>query len=92
MILAVGATGVLGRELTRKLAQAGHPVRAATRTPQTAQDLAELGAEVIAADLIDRDSLVRACDGAHTVFASAHALVGRAITRRASSTTRAIAR
>ena len=53
MILILGATGVLGREATHGLIVAGWPVRAATRTPDAAQDLARLGAEVVHADLID---------------------------------------
>lgn len=76
MILIVGATGVLGREVTRKLVAAGQPVRAATRTPQSARDLAQLGVDVMMADLTDANSLARACDGAHAVLASAHALMG----------------
>ena len=54
MILILGATGVLGREATHGLIVAGWPVRAATRTPDAAQDLARLCAEVVHADLIDR--------------------------------------
>lgn len=77
MILIVGATGVLGREVTRKLLAAGERVRAATRFAHNARDLAALGAEVVHADLIDPASLARACDGVDSVMAAAHAVMGR---------------
>ena len=76
LILVVGATGVLGRETTRRLLTAGERVRAATRAPATAQDLAVLGAEVVQADLIDAPSLARACEGVDAVFVAAHSLMG----------------
>ncbi len=77
MILVVGATGVLGQETSRLLLAQGHAVRAMTRTPHKAKSVITEGAEVIAADLIDRESLVRACQGADQVFASAHSFMGR---------------
>lgn len=77
MILVVGATGVLGRETSRLLLAQGHAVRAMTRTPDKAKGLIQEGAEVIAADLIDRESLVRACQGVDKVFAAAHSFMGR---------------
>lgn len=77
MILIVGATGVLGQQVTRKLVAEGRPVRVSTRAPQNARDLARLGAEVVAADLIDPDSLSRGVDGVHAVLASAHSLLGK---------------
>jgi len=76
MILVVGATGVLGNEVARRLIAAGLRVRAATRSPQSAQDLANLGAEVVAADLIDPQTLARACKGVDAVIATAHSLMG----------------
>jgi len=76
LILVVGATGVLGRETTRRLLAAGERVRAATRTPAVAQDLAALGADVVQADLIDAPSLARACEGVDAVFVAAHSLMG----------------
>jgi uncharacterized protein YbjT (DUF2867 family) len=76
MILIVGATGVLGREVAALLRADGRAVRAATRAPDNAEDLRRLGAEVVQADLIDPPSLARACTGAHAVFAAAHSLMG----------------
>ena len=83
MILILGATGVLGREVVKSLIAEGLPVRAATRQPDRAGDLAALGAEVVYADLIDSVSLKRACTGVDAVFVAAHSLMG---TGRYSST------
>ncbi len=76
-ILVVGASGVLGRSVVRRLIEQGHGVRAMTRTPQRAQDLAALDAEVVAGDLVDSDSLAAACAGVDRVLAAAHSLLGR---------------
>lgn len=76
MILVVGASGVLGREITRQLLGAGHRVRATSRDRAKLADLQRLGAEVMPADLIDRGSLTRACDGVEAVFAAAHSIFG----------------
>jgi uncharacterized protein YbjT (DUF2867 family) len=76
MILVVGASGVLGREVTRQLLGAGHRVRATSRDPAKLTDLQSLGAEVMPADLIDRGSLDRACGGVEAVLAAAHSIFG----------------
>lgn len=76
-ILVVGATGALGRPLVRALRERGLAVRAACRHPEAAADLAALGAEVVAADLVDRVSLERACAGIDRLIMAAHAIMGR---------------
>ena len=76
MILVIGASGVLGREVTRQLLGAGHRVRATSRDPAKLTDLRSLGAEGMPADLIDRGSLDRACSGVQAVLAAAHSLFG----------------
>lgn len=76
-ILVVGATGVLGRAVVRRLREQGCAVRAMTRTPARAQELAAQGVEVIAGDLVDHASLARACAGMDRVLAAAHSLLGR---------------
>lgn len=75
-VLVVGATGTLGRAVVRRLLGAGVEVRALTRTPERAADLAVQGAEIVAGDLVDRASLERACAGADRVLAAAHSLLG----------------
>jgi uncharacterized protein YbjT (DUF2867 family) len=76
-ILVVGATGALGRPVVRMLRERGVPVRALNRHPEQASDLAALGAETVAGDLTDADSLRRACSGVQRVLACAHGLLGR---------------
>jgi uncharacterized protein YbjT (DUF2867 family) len=75
--LIVGATGCLGRATALALLEQGHKVRAMTRDPARAADLARAGAEVVPGDLTDVGSLERACKGALRVLASAHGLLGR---------------
>ena len=77
MILVVGGSGTLGRAITLDLLSAGKTVRVMTRTPAKAKSLLDAGAEVVAGDLIDRESLIRACDGAEQVVAAAHSFLGR---------------
>lgn len=77
LVLVVGATGALGRPVVRLLRERGVPVRALSRHPAQAADLATLGAEVVAGDLTDAASLQRACTGVQRVLAAAHGLLGR---------------
>jgi uncharacterized protein YbjT (DUF2867 family) len=63
----VGATGLQGGAVTRRLLQGHWPVRVLTRNPDAkqARALTNLGAEVVKADLSDSMSLKRAFDGVH---------------------------
>ncbi|MEU0165075.1 NAD-dependent epimerase/dehydratase family protein [Streptomyces iakyrus] len=65
-ILLAGASGVLGRHITRALTEAGHKVTGLGRSRENG----------IRADLMDRDALLRAVDGHHfdTVVHAATAL------------------
>lgn len=76
-ILVVGASGALGRPVVKALRAQGVAVRAVSRHPEQAADLAALGAEVCAADLADAGSITRACAGIDRVLACAHGLLGR---------------
>jgi len=76
-LLVVGATGVLGQQVTRRLLGSGHRVFAMTRNVKASGGLSELGAEPVIADLIDRRSLDRACAGVDRVFVAAHGALGR---------------
>ena len=72
-IAVVGATGAQGGGLVRAILadpNGGYAARAITRDTDSpkAQELAALGAEVVAADVNDVDSLERAFDGAHGAF------------------------
>lgn len=73
VIAVVGATGAQGGGLARAIladSNSEFAVRAITRDPDSAaaQELARLGAEVVAGDLDDADSLRRAFEGAYGAF------------------------
>src|SRR6185436_1176645 len=70
-IVVFGATGRQGGAVARELLANGYPVRAVTRHPDgtAAKELARLGAEVVAGDLDDAESLKRAVSGAWGLFA-----------------------
>jgi uncharacterized protein YbjT (DUF2867 family) len=70
IIAVVGATGLQGGAVTRRLLQDHWPVRALTRKPggEMARALAQLGAEVIKADMSDPVALEHAFHGVHGVF------------------------
>lgn len=78
-ILVVGATGFLGTEICRRLADKGTPPRALVREtsdPARVEALRrELGAEIIVGDLRDRDSLDSACAGVDVVFSTATSII-----------------
>ncbi|MFF6790729.1 nucleoside-diphosphate-sugar epimerase [Streptomyces filamentosus] len=62
-VLLAGATGAIGRPLTRALAREGHEVLALARTEGSARTVRALGATPVRADALDRDGLLRALDG-----------------------------
>ncbi|MBB4932524.1 uncharacterized protein YbjT (DUF2867 family) [Lipingzhangella halophila] len=69
-VLVTGATGRQGGATARALLAAGVPVRALVRDPATdrAKAVEALGAELVTGDLADRDSVIRAAEGARAVF------------------------
>lgn len=71
MIAVLGATGRQGGAVLRALVDAGRPVRAVVRDPESpsAVALAESGIPLAVADLADVDSLTRAFEAASSVFA-----------------------
>ncbi len=77
MILIVGASGCLGSAVSRRLLARRLPVRVASRRPASLAGLRACGAEVRLLDLAREDMLTPACEGVTTVFAAAHALLGR---------------
>ncbi|GAA2786950.1 NmrA family NAD(P)-binding protein [Saccharopolyspora taberi] len=66
-VLVTGATGRQGGATVRALRAAGVPVRALVRDPSTERAKA-LGVELVTGDLHDRDSVIRAAEGARAVF------------------------
>jgi uncharacterized protein YbjT (DUF2867 family) len=72
-VLVTGATGTQGGGVARQLLERGHAVRALTRKPTgaPARALAALGAEIVTADLGDRESVDAAMKGVDAVFSVA---------------------
>jgi uncharacterized protein YbjT (DUF2867 family) len=70
VIAVTGATGRQGGAVARHLLAGGWRVRALTRKPDSkpARGLAALGAEIVAVDMMDADSLAPAFKDAHGVF------------------------
>ncbi len=63
-VVVAGATGNVGREVVRHLAEAGHVVRALTRDPARAAGKFPAGVEVVAGDLRDATTLAGVFEGA----------------------------
>jgi uncharacterized protein YbjT (DUF2867 family) len=77
MILIVGGSGFLGREVAKLLLSQGKQVRVLVRIPAKVEDLKQAGAEVIQGDLINQPSLTRACQGIERVLAAANSFLGK---------------
>lgn len=80
MNLIVGATGILGSEICRLLADKGEPVRAlvrATSNPEKVAQLKALNADVAVGDLKDRRSLDAACRGVRAIISTASSTLSR---------------
>jgi dihydroflavonol-4-reductase len=67
-VLVTGATGFLGAHVTRALVARGDDVRVAVRASSKRAGLAELGVQVVTADVTDRRSMRRALRGADRVY------------------------
>jgi uncharacterized protein YbjT (DUF2867 family) len=70
VIAVTGATGRQGGAVTRHLLSGGWRVRAITRRPEAgaARVLAKLGADIVRADMFNKDDLVHAFRGAYGVY------------------------
>jgi NADH dehydrogenase len=80
MNLIVGATGMLGGEICRLLAEQGKTVRALVRDtsdPERVSRLHGLGMDVVQGDLKDRSSLDAACRGASVAISTASSTLSR---------------
>ncbi|MBI3667204.1 MAG: SDR family oxidoreductase [Acidobacteria bacterium] len=80
MNLVVGATGLVGSEICRRVAAQGKPVRALVRStsdPAKIEKLKNLGIELASGDLRDRASLDTACRGTKAVLSTASSTVSR---------------
>jgi NADH dehydrogenase len=72
-VLVAGATGLVGRDICRRLAGEGMPVRALVRAssdPAKVAGLRDLGAEIAVGDVRDPASLDIACRGVESVIST----------------------
>jgi nucleoside-diphosphate-sugar epimerase len=69
--LITGLNGFIAGHLAERLLKEGWRVRGTARRPEAATWLTEQGAEIIEADLMDREALIRAADGCMTVVHAA---------------------
>lgn len=66
--LVTGANGHLGNNLVRALVDRGDRVRASVRNARNRRPFDGVKCEVVEADLLDTDSLLRALEGIHTLY------------------------
>jgi nucleoside-diphosphate-sugar epimerase len=59
-VLVAGAAGAIGSQLVPQLVARGHDVFGMTRSPERREAVRALGARPLVADVLDRDSLMRA--------------------------------
>ncbi|MGH7481472.1 MAG: NAD(P)H-binding protein, partial [Longimicrobiales bacterium] len=72
MILAAGATGLLGSEIVRRLLSGGREVRILVRPTSDYSSLVEAGAQPVEGDFKDPPSLADAVRGVETVVTTAN--------------------
>ncbi|MFN2239669.1 MAG: SDR family oxidoreductase [Thermoanaerobaculia bacterium] len=80
MYLVAGATGHLGLEICRRLAERGQPLRALVRASSdggAVDRLRDLGAEIVVGDLRDPSSLDPASTGVTTVITTVNSITSR---------------
>ncbi|GAA4812190.1 SDR family oxidoreductase [Actinomycetospora chlora] len=86
--MVTGATGYIGGRLAPRLAAEGHDVRCVVRRPEKMRDVpwAEQ-VEIVQGDVLDEESMRRACEGADVLYYLVHSLSEQgfaAVDRRAA--------
>jgi uncharacterized protein YbjT (DUF2867 family) len=80
MVLVVGATGLVGGEVCRRLMRRGEQVRALVRATSSKEKIEALrlsGVELCIGDLKDSQSIVTACRGVNAVISTASSTLAR---------------
>ena len=94
--MVTGATGYIGGRLAPRLAAEGHEVRCVVRTPDKMRDVPwAQQVEVVRGDVLDEESMHRACRGADVLYYLVHSLSERgfaAVDRQAAMITAQAAR
>jgi uncharacterized protein YbjT (DUF2867 family) len=73
-ILIIGASGFIGRHLTKALLAQGYAIRCLTRTPSRLEDLAAIGCKIVQGDISDLASVQRAMASVQAVYIAIHTL------------------
>lgn len=73
-VLVIGASGFVGRHLTRALLAEGHTVHCLARNPEKVKDLAALGCDIVQGDISDPASMQRAFASAEAAYITVHTL------------------
>jgi uncharacterized protein YbjT (DUF2867 family) len=74
LILLTGATGYVGGRLLKALEQAGHRVRCLARRPEFLHGRVAATTEVVAGDVLDRDTLPAAMAGVQVAYYLIHSM------------------
>ncbi|GAA4869588.1 SDR family oxidoreductase [Actinomycetospora straminea] len=86
--MVTGATGYIGGRLAPRLAAEGHDVRCVVRSPGKMRDVPwAADVEVVEGDVLDEESMRRACQGADVLYYLVHSLSEQgfaAVDRRAA--------
>ncbi len=73
-VLIIGASGFIGRHLSKALLAAGYAVRCLARNVAKVEDLAAAGCEVVPGDIADLAAVRRAVEAVDAVYISIHTL------------------
>ena len=74
LILLTGGTGYIGGRLLPLLEALGYSLRCLTRRPESLTDIVCPTTEVVAGDVLDEASLLKALEGVHTAYYLVHSM------------------